>query len=187
MLKKFFLKHDKIIHRLLEILPGAFSWSAILLLLIGGFIIPTFVAYIVILFYVFWFYKSVNIALFSVITYFRIKASQMIDWVGEAKGFPDWQKVHHVVVIVTYKEPLHILERTLDSLANQDLPLRQLSVVMATEKRDTDAPTKMKNLQKNTVKSSVISLLLSTSLPARKRPARPPTKTTPPGSLKKNL
>lgn len=147
MLKKFFLKYDKKIHRLLEILPGAFSWSAILFLLVGGFIIPSIVAYLLILFYVFWFYKSVNIAFFSVLTYYRIKASQIMDWVQEAKSFPDWQKVHHVVIIVTYKEPLHILERTITSLEKQDLPLKQISVVLATEKRDTGAPEKMNALK----------------------------------------
>ncbi len=127
MLKKFLIKHDKQVHRLLEILPGAFSWSAILLLLVGGFIIPFYVAHLVLLFYVFWFYKSVNMAFFSVLTYYRIKASQAVDWVGEFKGFPDWQKVHHVIVIVTYKEPLHILQRTFQSLAGQDMPLKQIS------------------------------------------------------------
>lgn len=149
MLKNFFLKHDKQIHRALEILPGAFSWSLILLLLVGGFIIPFYVAHLVLLFYVFWFYKSVNMALFSVLTYYRIKASQLVDWLGEAKGFPDWQKVHHIIIIVTYKEPLHVLERTLESITKQDLPLKQISVVLATEKRDLESPEKAKLLKSN--------------------------------------
>lgn len=149
MLKGFFLKHDKIIHRLLEILPGTFSWSAIIFLLVGGFIIPFYVAHLVLLFYVFWLYKSVNIALFSVVTYFRIKASRVMDWLGEVKGFQDWRKVHHIVIIVTYKEPIHILKRTLDALASQDFPLKQISVVLATEKRDLEALEKVKILKKD--------------------------------------
>lgn len=149
MLKNFFLKYDKQIHRALEILPGAFSWSAILFLLVGGFIIPFYVAHLVLLFYVFWLYKSINMALFSVITYFRIKASQVMDWLGEVKGFPDWRKVHHLIIIVTYKEPIHILKRTLDALASQDFPLKQISVILATEKRDPEALGKAKILKKD--------------------------------------
>lgn len=147
-MRQFILKYDKQVHRFLEILPGTFSWSLILLLLVGGFIIPFYVAHIVILFYVFWLYKSITIALFSVISYFRIKASQTMDWLGEVKFFPDWKKVHHVILIVTYKEPIHILRRTLEALANQDFPLKQMTVVLATEKRDAEAPQKAKMLKK---------------------------------------
>lgn len=146
-MRQFILKHDKQVHRLLEILPGAFSWSLILFLLIGGFMIPFYVAHLVIIFYVFWFYKSVNIAVFSVIAYFRIKAGQVMDWLGEVKFFPNWQKVHHVIVIVTYKEPIHIVRRTLEAIAQQDFPLKQITVVLATEARDSEAPQKAKILK----------------------------------------
>ncbi|MDP3955070.1 MAG: glycosyltransferase family 2 protein [bacterium] len=150
MLRNFIIKYDRQVHRALEILPGAFSWSAILLLLVGGFLIPTKVAYLVILFYVFWFYKSVTIAFFSVLTYYRIKASKTVDWVTELKGFPDWQKVHHVIIIVTYKEPLHVLERTVRSLADQELPLKQMTIVLAMEAREDEQQReeKKKALQK---------------------------------------
>lgn len=148
MLKKFLLKYDKQIHRLLEILPGAFSWSLILLLLVGGFIIPFYVAHLVLLFYVFWFYKSVNMALFAVLSYFRIKASQTMDWLGEVKFFPEWKKIHHLVIIPTYKEPLYILKRTLESLAKQDFPKKQITVVLGTEERDLEAPEKSEILKK---------------------------------------
>lgn len=148
MLRNFLIKHDRQVHRLLEILPGTVSWSLILLLLVGGFVIPFYIAHLVLLFYVFWFYKSITMAIFSVVSYYRIKASKLMDWLGEVKMFPDWEKVHHVITISTYKEPLHILKRTLDALANQDFPLKQLSVVLATEERDKEAPEKMKILEK---------------------------------------
>jgi len=148
MLRNFFLKHDKKIQRILEILPGFCSWSLILLLLIGGFVIPVYIAYLVILFYVFWLYKSINMAFFSIVSYLRIKASENFDWLEEAKFIPEWKKVHHVIVIVTYKEPLHTLQRVVQSLANQDFPLKQINVVIATEDRDTEVLDKVKILRK---------------------------------------
>jgi cellulose synthase/poly-beta-1,6-N-acetylglucosamine synthase-like glycosyltransferase len=146
-MRQFILKHEKRIHRLLEILPGAVSWSLILFLLIGGFIIPVTVAYLVLLFDVFWVYKSVTIAVMAVVAYFRIKASQKMDWLGEVKFFPEWKKVHHVVLVPTYKEPLHTLQRTFTALASQDFPLKQMTLVLATEKRDQEAPAKAKALK----------------------------------------
>jgi cellulose synthase/poly-beta-1,6-N-acetylglucosamine synthase-like glycosyltransferase len=60
------------------------------------------------------------------------------DWANDIKSFPDWNKVRHVVIIPTYKEPVYILERTLASLAAQDLPLKQLVVVLAMEKKEPE-------------------------------------------------
>ena len=57
---------------------------------------------------------------------------------GDVKDFPDWQKVRHVVIIPTYKEPLHILERTFDSLANQELPTKQIIPVLAMEANEPE-------------------------------------------------
>lgn len=147
-MRNFILQHEKGIHRFLEILPGTVSWSLILFFLIGGFIIPLTIAYIVLLFDVFWVYKSTTIAITSVVSYLRIKASEKMDWLGEAKFFQEWQKVHHVVIVLTYKEPLHTLQRTLNALASQDFPLKQISVVLATESRDEEAPQKAKVLRK---------------------------------------
>jgi hypothetical protein len=52
---------------------------------------------------------------------------------GDVRKFPDWERVRNVVIIPTYKEPLHVLERTLDSLGAQTLPGKQLVVVVAQE------------------------------------------------------
>lgn len=138
MLKKFFLKYDRPIQRLLEILPGAVSWGTIIFYFVGSYAIPLYMAYLVILFDIFWFYKSIAFAVAAMVSYLRIKASEKMDWLGEVKTFPDWKKIRHVVIIPQANEPLHILERSLQALANQDFPLKQIFVVMATEARYPD-------------------------------------------------
>jgi glycosyltransferase involved in cell wall biosynthesis len=62
----------------------------------------------------------------------------VFDWAKEIKSFPDSQKVHHVIIITTYKEPLHILERTISSIAKQTLPGNQISICLATEKKEPE-------------------------------------------------
>lgn len=66
------------------------------------------------------------------------------DWLKDLKNFPDWQKVKHFVIIPTYKEPVYILERTLTSLAKQELPLKQLYVILAMEAKEDEADRKEK-------------------------------------------
>jgi cellulose synthase/poly-beta-1,6-N-acetylglucosamine synthase-like glycosyltransferase len=134
-MRKFIVKHDKTIQRLLEILPGFVSWNIILFPYWGIFVIPNVVAYFILLFNVYWFYQSLQIAITSIISHLKIQAAIKYNWVADLKSFPDWQKVRHIIIIPFVKEPLHILERTLNSLANQTLPRKQIVVVLATEGR----------------------------------------------------
>jgi cellulose synthase/poly-beta-1,6-N-acetylglucosamine synthase-like glycosyltransferase len=143
-MRKFLLKHDRRVHRLLEILPGTFSWSTILLFFLGSFLFPLKLAYFIILFDIFWLYKSVSFAITSVVSYFRIKASQAMNWLGEVKFFPDWKRVHHIVIVPTYKEPLKTLNRTIGSLAKQDLPLKQITIVLAQEAKEEEKERELK-------------------------------------------
>lgn len=133
---KWIEKHDKQVLRILEILPGFFSWNLILLPYWGIFVFPTFVAYFVLFFNIYWFYQSLQIAIGAIVSHLRIQAAKNYNWMADVKGFPDWQKIKHIVIIPTYKEPLHILERTLSSLASQKFPAKQIIVVLAMEEKE---------------------------------------------------
>jgi glycosyltransferase involved in cell wall biosynthesis len=150
MFRKFIIKHEDRIQRLLEILPGFFSWNLIIFPYWGIFIVPEIVAYFVLGFNIYWFYQSLTIAFTATVSHLRIQASQKYDWIGDIQAFPDWKKVHHAVIITTYKEPLYILDRTLTSLAEQTLPTKQISVVLATEdaEPEEDRKKKVKALKK---------------------------------------
>jgi len=57
--------------------------------------------------------------------------------------------VHHVVLIPNYKEPLGILQRTLNRLAQQEEAQRHLTVVLAMEEREAEASAKARVLQRD--------------------------------------
>ncbi len=143
-MRNFIIKHEKGILRLLEILPGFVSWNLILLPLWGVFVFPNFVAYLILFFNIYWFYQSLQIAITATLSHLRIQAAMIYDWMGDVKNFPDWELVHHVIIIPTYKEPLHILERTLSSIKAQTFPRSQISVVLAMEKKEDEKDRKMK-------------------------------------------
>ncbi len=137
-MRKYIIKNEKKVLRALEILPGFFSWNMILLPYWGIFVFPNFVAYFVLLFNVYWFYQSFLIAITSIISHLKIQAAINYDWVADLKIFPDWNKVHNIVIIPTYKEPLHVLERTINSLANQTLPTKMITVILAMEEKESE-------------------------------------------------
>src|SRR3990167_10200662 len=101
MIKEFVQKYDKQVHRFLEILPGSFSWSLILFPVWGSFWIPHYVAYFIILFDIFWFYKSATFALSALVSHVKLNASKKYGWLADAKRLPDFKKVNHLVVVPT--------------------------------------------------------------------------------------
>ena len=121
--------------RALEILPGFVSWSLILFPVWGSVLTPLAVAYYIIAFDVYWLYRSISLAIMALLAHFRIRANQVYDWMGDVKGFADWHKVHHVVIIPNYKEPGRTLARTLRSLARQTFPAKKIIPIVAFEVR----------------------------------------------------
>lgn len=161
MVKSFVEKHDRLVHRFLEILPGTFSWSLILFPVWGSFWIPHYVAYYIILFDIFWFYKSGSLAFTSLVSHFKLRASEKYDWLADANAQKDHAKIHHLVIIPTYKEPLHTIERGLESIAKQDFNRKQISVCLAFEEREgADAKEKGDTLirkYKNTFANLIVT------------------------------
>jgi len=133
--------------RFLEILPGAFSWFFITFPVWGSLLIPEIVAYYIIAFNVYWLYRSFTMATLAIFAHFRINASQRYDWIGDLAVFPDWERVHHIVVIPTYKEPLNTLRRTLNALTLQSFPTQRISIMLSFEEREgEDARNKANKL-----------------------------------------
>jgi hypothetical protein len=138
MLKNYFLRHPIRTKRALEILPGFVSWSLILFPFWGSFIFPVAVAYYVITFAVYWLYRSIMLASLSVLAHFKIRASSKFDWIKDLKAnFPNqWDSIHHIIVIPTYKEPVSTLERTLDALSHQSYSLKNIHIMLSFEERE---------------------------------------------------
>lgn len=147
-MRNYILKHEKKVLRAFEILPGFFSWNMILFPYWGIFIMPNVVAYFILFYNIYWFQQSFLIAATSIISHLKIQAAMNYDWIKDLKTFPDWEKVHNVVIIPTYKEPLHILERTIKSLVSQTLPKEMLSIILAMEEKEPleDRNSKFKTL-----------------------------------------
>ncbi|MEK7155054.1 MAG: glycosyltransferase family 2 protein [Patescibacteria group bacterium] len=134
--------------RLLEIMPGFISWNIILFLFWGGYFFPVVTAYTILMFDVFWVYKGASLMLAAVLSYFKIQASERLDWMKEVVGFGDWKKVRHVILIMVANEPLETYKKTLEALVQQTFPLKQIAVVMATEGRYPNGAIECEKLRK---------------------------------------
>lgn len=138
-MRRFFERYPLKTKRALEILIPTFTWVLITMPLWLSFWHPAVAAYFIIIFDIYWFYKSATLGINAVKSYIILSAHTQIDWLKRAKRLKNFDKVYHVVIIPEYNEPLHILKETLFYLSKQDFPLKKLIVVLATEAWDKNA------------------------------------------------
>lgn len=141
LVKSYFLRHPVRTQKFLEILPGFFAWFLILFPVWGSFVCPQLVAYYVIAFVVYWLYRSAVLAFLALFAHFRLQASSRNDWLADLKkDFPkQYSKIHHLIIIPTYTEPLSTLERTLEHLRGQSFPLKNIHIMISFEEREGQA------------------------------------------------
>lgn len=66
--------------RILEIVPGTLTWATILGMFIVSFFIPVWAAVFIIVFDVYWIFRTVFIAYYSTAGYRKLKEGKTIDW-----------------------------------------------------------------------------------------------------------
>ncbi len=132
--------------RALELLPGAFSWMLISFPIWGSLFIPYTLAYFILFFDVYWFYKSFSLAVTAFIASHKIRFAEKQNWVKEARKQQNYKDVTHVVIIPNYKERIEKLRQSITSIAEQTLPTKKIFVVLGMEEREIDASEKANTL-----------------------------------------
>jgi hypothetical protein len=75
--------------RLLEIIPGAVSWTTLVAPIVISLFVPVAVAYYIIAFDLYWMIKSFHMSYNLVIGYRRLRRSEKIDWRSRLGWFDD--------------------------------------------------------------------------------------------------
>jgi hypothetical protein len=135
--------------RMLEAVPGALALFLISSLIWGYIWFPAEIAVALLIFDVYWLWKSWTIA-FHVMKGVRlIRRYQAIDWRQEYErhaglGLPalSWDAVRHVVIIPNYQESVEKLRETLRVMALTAGARENVIPVLAMEEADKEARTK---------------------------------------------
>ncbi len=145
---KVFTRYPIKTKRALEIVPGFLTWTVITLPFWGSILFPTPLAYAILFFDVYYFYKSFQLAITAYIGSKKIKQAEKEDWIEKIKKLGMDEKVNHIIIIPNYKERIEKLRRTLNTLAEQSYPLSNLYVVLAMEEREENVREKTELLLK---------------------------------------
>lgn len=147
-MRQLFLRYPLKTQRLLEIAIPGFSWLLITMPLWLSFWHPALVAYLIITFDVYWFYKSATLVYSAFRSFAKLSAHIRENWLSLASRHKEFSRLHHVIIIPEYKEPRHILKRTINNLTHQDFPKERMIIVLGTEAKDPEAKETSEALRK---------------------------------------
>jgi len=141
-MRRFLDKNPQVGKRVFEILFPVTTWAIITLPLWLSPFHPAVVAYFILTFDVYFFYKSLSVAIFSTISYLRLKKLSQVNWRKQARKLADFSQIYHAIIIPNYRESIDKLRITLTYLKNQDYPKKKLLIVLAMEEREGDEAKK---------------------------------------------
>ncbi|MDH7476466.1 MAG: glycosyltransferase family 2 protein [Microgenomates group bacterium] len=132
-----------------DIFIPAISWALITLPLWLSPFHPALVAYFIIAFDLYFFYKGLTNVYYASKSYKEIFNKEKVKFYQKKTLIHGGKKIYHVVIIPNYKEPVYKLEATIKSLLNNDYPYKdKIYLVLAFEKREKEAKIKAKILTK---------------------------------------
>jgi cellulose synthase/poly-beta-1,6-N-acetylglucosamine synthase-like glycosyltransferase len=137
--QKLFSRYPVKTRRLLEILPGLVSWSLIFFPIWGSLVIPYAVAYFIIFYDIYWFYKSFSLVITASLGTNKIQIAEKTNWLEKAKKEENYNKLTHVLIIPQYGESIPKLRETIEAIVRQTMPTKKIFVVLAMEQREKAA------------------------------------------------
>ena len=152
---------DRRLYRLLEIVPGLASWSTLIGVIVASIYAPFFAAYFIIAFSIYWVLKTAFLSYHLRYNWKRLRHHMSIDWQQLIERF-EYTHMHHVVVFPFYKEPLEVVDSTLESLVSTRYDKLKMTIVLAGEERAGSGAEKIAQAMKEKYGSKFAHFLVTT-------------------------
>src|SRR3989338_6600378 len=135
-------RKDRLLYRVLEILPGFFIWSTFAAFIGLAYFKPLWIAIFTLAFAFFWLLKVVYLAVHTRTAYKKMRRHEQINWIEKLKALPredynvpvnDWRDIWQLAIFPMYKESYEIIASTFDAVLDTDWPKDKMIIVLATE------------------------------------------------------
>ena len=84
--------------RIMEMIPGTLTWITLIGMVVLSFALPIWVAVFIILFDIYWIFRTVYITYYSVVAYRRFQSGKKLDW---------WERCQNIVHPLAYEKDLN--------------------------------------------------------------------------------
>jgi cellulose synthase/poly-beta-1,6-N-acetylglucosamine synthase-like glycosyltransferase len=142
--KELETRKDRMIFRFFEMIPGIATWGTFALLFFFSWRSPIWVAFFIIGFDLYWFFRTIYFSFYAWVGYRKMKEAMAKDWLHELDSLPlgeysiplsSWRELYHLIIIPMVNESYEIVRGTFEALKNADYPKEQMIVVLALEER----------------------------------------------------
>ncbi|HBI34423.1 MAG TPA: hypothetical protein DEA43_01265 [Candidatus Moranbacteria bacterium] len=110
---------ERRVQRTLEMIPGILTWVTLIGMLVASFLLPIWIAVFIIMFDIYWIYRTIFITYYSIVAYNKLQNGKMIDW---------WERCQNIVHPKEYAQTIY------DRMAQLKLSLRKNKMTF-TERR----------------------------------------------------
>ncbi len=128
---------DRLLFRLLEILPGALTWTTFALVIVGSIFKPVWAAIFIIAFDLYWLLKTVHLSFYHYHNWKRLKHNMSLDWQKMLVNLK-YEHLHHMIILPYYTESLEVIEESIRSLLTSRYKKSKMMIVLASEMRAGD-------------------------------------------------
>ncbi|GIW69368.1 MAG: hypothetical protein KatS3mg101_0115 [Patescibacteria group bacterium] len=147
MIASFVEKHDKTVHRILEMTLGLTTWTLLTSPIWLGLLYPPAIVYMLTFFTVYWSYLAAKHTLGLFLGYRKYKEEIEVDWAAEFNkidfsSLPDpatlpesKDKLKHLILIPAVNEPADVLRASIDSIFNQTYDTKKITLVYTLEEK----------------------------------------------------
>ena len=128
------------IQRILEVIPGILTWFTLIGMFLFSFLLPVYVAIFIIVFDIYWIYRTIFIAYYSVEGYQKLKKGKEIDWWERCQNIMDPEKYLKII-----KERISDMK---ESLKEKDLSRKERKIIKKEIKRCKEYCEEVKDITK---------------------------------------
>jgi hypothetical protein len=125
---------DRRLYRILEIIPGALSWTILIGMILASIYLPFFAAYFIIAFSIYWVLKTIFLSYHVRYNWKRLMHHMKLDWQILVRRF-DYEHFWQLVIFPYYPEPYEVLEEAIEGLLKAKYNHKKMIVVLAAEAR----------------------------------------------------
>jgi cellulose synthase/poly-beta-1,6-N-acetylglucosamine synthase-like glycosyltransferase len=146
-LNQLFTTYPVKTQRALEILPPIVSMTLITMPLWGAVFFPIQLAYFIIFFDVYFFWKSFYLMITSYLSSRKIQATEKVNWLEKCEDLPHFNEMNHLIIIPSYTESEAKLAKTIERFKAQTFPSKRIHIYLALEKREVNVAEKAERLK----------------------------------------
>ncbi|TAK56843.1 glycosyltransferase family 2 protein [Patescibacteria group bacterium] len=128
---------DRILYRLFEILPGFLSLGTIVLTIVLSYYTPRFAALFIIIFDLYWFFKTIYLSMHLRYNWKRMKYMLARDWDPLLINLR-YAHLTHLVILPFYNETEEVVDKSIASLLQAKWNSKNIIVVLAGEEKAGD-------------------------------------------------